>query len=99
VGFESSNPNPIFPITLGFNDCYLIQDEGVMMIDGGALGEIGEFKKVIKNISMDPSDIKLLVVTHSHIDHIGSLNDIRGSLMLKLLSADLTENALKEENG
>lgn len=67
----------IFRVPLGFNDCYLIQDGGIIMIDGGAPGKIGEFKAAVEDVGINPSDIELVVVTHGHIDHIGSLKDIK----------------------
>jgi len=47
------------------------------MIDGGAPGKMGEFKAAVEDVEIKPSDIELVVVTHGHIDHIGSLEDIK----------------------
>ncbi|UCG37355.1 MAG: hypothetical protein JSV64_03535 [Candidatus Bathyarchaeota archaeon] len=46
----------IFSMPLGFNDCYIIQDKGTIMIDGGAPRKIGEFETGIRNIRLKPSD-------------------------------------------
>lgn len=47
------------------------------MVDGGAPGEIKRFEKELKNIDLNPSDVELIIVTHGHIDHIGSLKDLK----------------------
>ena len=71
-------PARIISVPLGFTDCYLIQeDTGIIMIDGGTSGNINTFKTTLSAHSIQPSDIKLIIVTHGHIDHIGSLNDIK----------------------
>jgi len=82
----------IHPVALGFNDCYLIRDKEVIMIDGGTPHRINTFKKAIQNISIEPSDVKLVIVTHGHIDHIGSLNDIK-----KLTGASVVAHELEKE--
>jgi len=82
----------IYPIALGFNDCYLIRDKEVIMIDGGTPHRIDTFKKAIQSISIEPSDIKLVIVTHGHVDHIGSLNDIK-----KLTGASVVTHRLEKE--
>ncbi len=67
----------IYPITLGFDQGYIIQGEGVVMIDGGAPKKAKAFIKGIKKTSIKPEDIKLLIITHGHWDHIGSAKDIK----------------------
>jgi len=67
----------IYPITLGFDHCYIIQDKGTIMIDGGAPKELKEFTKAIEEISIKPEDIKLMIMTHGHWDHIGSAKEIK----------------------
>ena len=67
----------IYPITLGFDHCYIIQDKGTIMIDGGAPKELKEFTKAIEEISIKPDDIKLMIMTHGHWDHIGSAKEIK----------------------
>jgi glyoxylase-like metal-dependent hydrolase (beta-lactamase superfamily II) len=71
-------PARIISVPLGFTDCYLIQeDNDVIMIDGGTPNNVDTFKAVIATHSIQPTDVKLIIVTHGHIDHIGSLSDIK----------------------
>lgn len=67
----------IFPFSLGFNDCYVIRDQGVILIDAGVPGKKTDFVRAMKSIRMEPQDIKLNVITHGHPDHMGSAKDIR----------------------
>ena len=67
----------IHPITLGFDHCYVIQSEGVIMIDGGAPKQAKGFMEAIERLSVKPEDIQLIVITHGHWDHFGSAKDIK----------------------
>ena len=67
----------IFRIKLGLNSCYLIRGKGIVMIDGGIPGKLKAFKRVLARLNLNPSDIKLIVLTHSHFDHSGSAQEIR----------------------
>jgi glyoxylase-like metal-dependent hydrolase (beta-lactamase superfamily II) len=47
------------------------------MIDGGMPKKLKLFKRVLTRLDINPSDIKLIVLTHSHFDHSGSAQEIR----------------------
>jgi glyoxylase-like metal-dependent hydrolase (beta-lactamase superfamily II) len=66
----------IFPIKLGLNSCYLIRGKDVIMIDGGVPNKLKVFVKEIKKLDINPTDIKLIILTHSHFDHSGSAHPI-----------------------
>ena len=67
----------IHPITLGFDHCYVIQGEGVIMIDGGAPNQAKGFMKALEKLPVKPEEIRLIMITHGHWDHIGSAKDIK----------------------
>ena len=67
----------IYPIRFGINRCYLIQDDGIIMIDGGPPNKSIAFKKSISRIPIDPNDIRLIILTHGDFDHVGSAPEIR----------------------
>jgi len=67
----------IYTISLGASQSYLIQDKGAIMIDVGAPKKIKYFLKCIERLGIKPNDIKLIIPTHGHWDHIGSAKDIR----------------------
>jgi hydroxyacylglutathione hydrolase len=67
----------IFRIRLGLNSCYLIRGKDIVMIDGGMPNKINKFKKELLKLNIDPKAIKLIVITHSHFDHSGSVKEIR----------------------
>ncbi len=67
----------IHPVTLGVDHCYIIQGEGIIMIDGGVPKKVKSFMKAIERLTIRPEDITLIVLTHGHWDHIGSVRDIK----------------------
>ncbi len=89
----------IHPIPLGFDHCYIIRDVGTIMVDGGAPKEIKEFKKTMEQLSMEPRDIRLMIMTHGHWDHIGSAKEIKdltgAEIAMHENEKDLLEKSLK----
>jgi hydroxyacylglutathione hydrolase len=67
----------IHPVKLGVDCCYLIQDTGCIMVDGGAPGQAEGFRQALAGLSLNPRDIKLIVLTHGHWDHIASAQAIQ----------------------
>ena len=67
----------IHRLRLGHTNCYLIKEEGVILIDGGEPNKINRFVEKINEISIEPKEISLILVTHCHWDHIGSLSEIK----------------------
>jgi glyoxylase-like metal-dependent hydrolase (beta-lactamase superfamily II) len=67
----------IHSVPLGMDHCYLIQDKGTIMIDGGFPGTARAFMKALVNLSLKSSDIGLVIITHGHFDHIGLASYIR----------------------
>lgn len=89
----------IYPIPLGFDCCYLIQDEGAILIDGGAPKKVRKFRVQLEKITVNPEDIKLIVITHGHWDHIASTRDIKELTGAKIVmhenEKDWLEKSLK----
>lgn len=67
----------IHSVPLGMNHCYVIQDKGTIMVDGGFPGSVRAFGRALANLSIKPTDIGLVVITHGHFDHVGSASEIR----------------------
>jgi hydroxyacylglutathione hydrolase len=89
----------IYPIPLGVDHCYIIQDKGIIMIDGGAPKKTKEFTKAIEKISIKPEEVQLIILTHGHWDHIASAKDIKeitgAKIALHHREKDWLENSLK----
>ncbi|SHG75641.1 Glyoxylase, beta-lactamase superfamily II [Thermosyntropha lipolytica DSM 11003] len=65
-------------ITLGITNTYIIKGKnGYVMVDAGELGRVKSFVKQARNLAIDPKKINLIIITHAHFDHIGSLADIK----------------------
>lgn len=67
----------IFPLRLGINSVYIIQDKGTIMIDAGPPRKIKRIQKFLNKHLLDPKDIRLIVLTHGDFDHIGSAKDLK----------------------
>ena len=89
----------IYPIKLGFDHAYIIQDQGTIMIDGGAPKQAKAFYKAMEEISIKPQEIQLIVLTHGHWDHIGTAKEIKEITGAKIAmherEREWLENSLK----
>jgi len=89
----------IYPITLGVDQCYIIRGEKTIMIDAGSPKQAKSFRKAVERLSIKPEDIKLIVLTHGHWDHIGTAKEIKdltgGKLALHQKEKDWLEKSLK----
>ncbi len=64
-------------IQLGFVNVFLmIGDRGVVLVDTGMKGSGSRILSVLEEKGYTPADLKLIVLTHGHLDHIGGLKEI-----------------------
>ena len=69
--------NPIL-IRLGITCVYLIPGTaGYLLIDAGLRGKTPVFRRALSRHGISPRQIRLILVTHVHYDHVGSLKAIR----------------------
>ena len=65
-------------IVLGFNNSYLLKGEhGYVMIDAGIMNQGRNFLRGLKYHNIDAQQIQLIIITHAHFDHVGSLAVIK----------------------
>jgi hydroxyacylglutathione hydrolase len=64
-------------IPLGICNSFLLRGERTILIDGGAEGHIKTFQRAMQRLNIAPKEISLIVLTHGHWDHIGTLHPIQ----------------------
>jgi hydroxyacylglutathione hydrolase len=62
----------VHPIGLGFDTCYVLKASGVVVLDAGQPGKEGVFAKGLARASIRPEEVRLILLTHAHWDHMGS---------------------------
>ncbi len=55
------------------NSILLVNGSNSVIIDTGVGGHINRFKLLFKQFKLKPSDIGLIILTHTHYDHTGNL--------------------------
>ncbi|MHB9033313.1 MAG: MBL fold metallo-hydrolase [Anaerolineae bacterium] len=67
----------IYPLRLGMTQCYLVRGDGTILVDGGPLNQATLFLQGLTRLGIQPKEIGLIVLTHAHNDHVGSVKEIQ----------------------
>jgi glyoxylase-like metal-dependent hydrolase (beta-lactamase superfamily II) len=83
-------------IKLGGVNCFLVHDEGIILVDTGTPGQHDKILKQVKKLGLNPLDIELIIITHGHGDHFGSAHKIKELTGAKLAVHKEDANIVKE---
>lgn len=81
-------------------DCsiYLLNVEpDLVLIDSGAGKSFRQLVKNIESLGFAPQKLRAIIVTHSHIDHIGALADFKESFGAEIVAHELDAGRIEEE--
>ena len=68
----------IHPVKLGFVTCFVVESvNGIILVDAGYPKKEKLLWKFLTEKNIEPPDIKLIIITHGHVDHVGSLKGIK----------------------
>ncbi|HEY3422195.1 MAG TPA: MBL fold metallo-hydrolase [Methanocellaceae archaeon] len=63
-------------VSVGCNT-YVIIDNGITLIDTGLRGNVAKIYSYIEKLGYGPKDIKRIIITHAHLDHINCLRQLK----------------------
>ncbi len=77
-------PVQIVAIPAGVANAYALKSAGVVAIDAGAPGKVDLFARGLARAGIQPHDVRLIVLTHGHWDHVGSAREVKALTGAKL---------------
>lgn len=83
------------------NDCsvYLIDTGDLVLIDSGAGDSFKQLVANIRSAGLDPEKLTTILVTHRHIDHIGSLKHFKNEFGVQIIAHELDAEAIESGIG
>jgi glyoxylase-like metal-dependent hydrolase (beta-lactamase superfamily II) len=97
-------PNEVITLNFEFTNLFLMPiDHGYILIDNAYEKEFGKFIEYLDAHKIDINDIKYVLITHHHDDHVGFLNQITTmnpsiSVVLHRKTVELIATGLNNKN-
>ena len=77
----------IYMIKVSRSNVYLLAGETLALIDTGMPGEGEAIIKVIREIGRKPEEVAYILITHAHMDHIGSLGFLKKTTGARIVAS------------
>ena len=75
----------IIRIPLGIVNVFIIKGESIILVDTGHRKHGDKIVNELRKLYIQPEDIDLIILTHGHVDHIGSLPYLKEQTNAKVL--------------
>lgn len=70
----------VVPVSMGHYHVYFIRaDDGYVLVDTGMPGNGRALQRAFSRANVNPQDVKLIIITHAHPDHVGSVADAKNA--------------------
>lgn len=82
-------------------DCcvYLLDADDLVLIDAGAGMSFDRLVSNMEKLDFDVKKLKTILVTHAHIDHIGSLHRFQKEFGVRIIAHELDADAIEGRGG
>ena len=82
-------------------DCsvYLIDAGETVLVDSGAGRSYAVLLDTIETLGFKPANIKKVIVTHAHIDHVGSLHNFQDDFKAEIIAHELDAEGIESGSG
>ena len=78
---------------------YLIQDpDGLTLIDASIAPRANAILKEIEKAGFKPTDVKRILITHAHPDHVGALNKVQAATGAQVWAGQAEANVIESKN-
>ncbi len=91
--------NSIYQIGLGAVNAFVVEDDGLTLIDTGYKGSTDKIFSALKKNGKRPDRIKQVILTHCHPDHAGSAADIKNKLGIPLFAHNMDARLVEQGIG
>lgn len=85
----------VIPISLGAVNAFLLKGERSVLVDTGYPGNAAKILNGLSANGVNPEDVSLIIITHSHHDHSGSVFELRECTGAKVAVHRLDAEALR----
>jgi len=99
---QTNGESKVQPVKLAGANIYLITTEsGHILVDAGMPGMGEKLDELFEEVGVDPKSVQLIIATHGHLDHIGSIAYAKqvtgGSVLCHRSLAESLENSEFEQ--
>jgi glyoxylase-like metal-dependent hydrolase (beta-lactamase superfamily II) len=95
------NDNRVQPVKFGHVNIYLVKtDSGYILVDTGMPNKNEQIDEIFQKYAVDPKSVQLIILTHGHLDHVGSVAYAKETTGAKVLcqqsfAKDLAEGKIE----
>jgi len=75
--FSTNNSLSVIPLKLGIVKSFMVKGEKTVIVDTGYAGNGNKILCYLHENFIKPEDISLIILSHGHIDHYGSADELR----------------------